>query len=399
MADRAEELGLQVAALEPETVAALKEVLPVFGATNNPVDITAQGLVDPSIMRESLKILLSDRNVDIAAVWLAFTEKHADITVQTFAEAKAQTNKPFVVSWVGIPDAALAKMREHGIAVLRGAEPAVDAIAALARYAEARRNWLADREQRANLALPGLSLPRASGPLPSMTARALLEQAGVAVVPATLVQSAEGAVAAAEALGYPVAIKIESPDILHKTESQGIRLGVKDADAVRWAYQAVVDSAHRYKRETRVQGVLVQPMAAGEVELVVGLKNDPVFGVVVMVGLGGIHVEVLKDVTFRKAPVTVAEAQRMLQELRSRALLDGVRGKRPVDRDRVARVVSAVSGLGAALGPALVELDLNPVLCGPEGAIAVDWLLVLKDRSQEDALPDDGTQSAGRPAA
>ena len=119
-------------------------------------------------------------------------------------------------------------------------------------------------------------------------------------------------------------------------------------------------------------------MAAGDVELVVGLKRDPVFGVVVMVGLGGIHVEVLKDVSFRRAPVTAAEAGRMLDELKGKALLDGVRGKPAVDRQALARLISAASQLGAAAGTRMAELDLNPVLCGPGGAVAVDWLMVLE---------------------
>jgi acetyltransferase len=377
MADRAEELGLDVATLSPDTVAALKDVVPVFGSTSNPVDITAQGLVDPSIMRESLRIVLADPAVHIGVVWLAFTEKHADITVQTFAEAKAQTDKPFVVSWVGIPDAALARMREHGIAVLRGAEPAVDAVAALVRYAEVRRQTLADKPAQAALRLPALGLPEAAGPVSSVLAHDILAKAGIATVAATLARTADEAVAAADAFGYPVAMKIESPDILHKTEAQGVRLGVRDADAVRWAYQALVDSAGRYKRDARIDGVLVQPMARGDVELVVGLKHDAVFGMIVMVGLGGIHIEVLKDVVFRKAPVTVDEAGRMLHDLKSRAVLEGVRGAAPVDRAAVAHLVSAVSCFGAAAGDRLRELDLNPVLCGPDGAAAVDWLLVL----------------------
>jgi acyl-CoA synthetase (NDP forming) len=354
-------------------------VVPVFGAISNPVDITAQGLVDPTIMRESLKIVLSDPSVDIAVVWLAFTEKHADITVQTFAEAKAQTSKPFVVSWVGIPDAALARMREHGIAVLRGAEPAVDAVAALVRYAEARRNWLADKPARRALELPALGLPAEAGPVASLDARALLDGAGIPTVAAELVKSADEAVAAAQRFGYPVALKIESPDILHKTEAHGVRLGLRDADAVRWAYQAVIDGARRYRRDARIDGALVQPMAQGDVELVIGLKHDANFGMVVMVGLGGIHIEVLKDVVFRKAPVTDAEADRMLQELKSRAVLEGVRGRGPVDRRALTRMISAVSRFGAAAGERLVELDLNPVLCGPEGVAAVDWLMVLAE--------------------
>ena len=379
MADRADELGLHVATLTDETTTRLKEVVPVFGSTRNPVDITAQGLVDASIMRESLKILLSDPNVDIAAVWLAFTEKQADVTVQSFVEAKAQTDKPFIVSWVGIPDGALSRMREHGIAVLRGAEPAVDAIAALVRYAEARRSWLADKMPRQALRLPQLALPGSAGAVPSMAARALLEQAGVPTVPAALAKTPEEALAAAAKLGYPVALKIESPDILHKTEAQSVRLGLSDADAVVDAYQAIIDNARRYQREARVDGVLVQPMAKGGVELVIGLKQDSVFGVVIMVGLGGIHTEVLKDVAFRKAPVTRAEAGRMLEELKSKALLEGVRGGKPVDRQALVRMISAVSCLGAAAGDRLLELDLNPVLCGPEGVTAVDWLIVLRE--------------------
>lgn len=376
MADRAEELGLRVATLAPETVSALQKVVPVFGATGNPVDITAQGLVDPSLMRESLKILLSDPGIDVAIAWLAFTEKAADATVQSFLEAKAHTNKPFVVSWVGIPEHALKALREQGIAVLRGAEPAVDAVAALVNYAKTRRDWMADKPARAALELPSIRIPAGEGVVPSLQARAILDGSGVATVPARLATSADEAVAAAEGLGYPVAMKIESPDIAHKTEAHGVRLNVKDEDAVRWAFQAIVDAAKKHRRDTRIDGVLIQPMAHGDVELVVGLQQDAVFGTVVMAGLGGIHIEVLKDVVFRKAPVTEAEAGRMLDELKSSALLSGVRGKAPVDRAALTKMISAVSRLGASAQQGIRELDLNPVLAGPDGVVAVDWLMV-----------------------
>lgn len=377
MADRAEELGLDVAVLSADTVARLRQVVPVFGSTGNPVDITAQGLVDPSLMRESLKILLSDDKVHVAIAWLAFTEKEADVTVQSFIEARQATSKPFIVSWVGIPEPALLKLREAGIPVLRGAEPAVDAVAALVRYAEARRNWLADEAARSSLALPRLALPDQAGFVASLPARALLEQAGVNVARAVLARSADEAVKAASELGYPVVLKIESVDIAHKTEVQGVKLGLKDAEAVRWAYTAVTDAAHRFKPDAQVEGVLVQPMVEGDVELVIGLQNDPVFGPVVMVGLGGIHIEVLKDVAFRKAPVTPAEAGRMLDELKSRAILDGVRGKPAINREALTAMISNVSCLGAAAGSRLKELDINPVLAGPLGVTAVDWLMVL----------------------
>jgi acyl-CoA synthetase (NDP forming) len=270
-------------------------------------------------------------------------------------------------------------LRERGIAALRGAEPAVDACAALARFALARRDFLADDEARAALRVPVLDLPASGGPVPSVYTRALLARAGVETAACELATDAEAAVACAERLGYPVALKIESPDILHKTEAQGVRLGLRDAAAVRRAHAEIVESARRYRADARVQGVIVQAMARGGVELVVGLQRDREFGTVVMAGLGGIHVEVLKDAVFRPVPVTPAEAGRMLDELRGRALLDGARGGQVVDRAALARLISAVSCFGAAAGARIESLDLNPVLAGPGGVVAVDWRLLLAE--------------------
>jgi len=377
MADRAEELGLTVAKLTDETTRTLKATIPAFGSPNNPVDITAQGVVNPSLMRDSLKILLADPGVDIAIVWLSFTDKYAEITVQGFIEAKAQANKPFVVCWMGMPDVAVPLMRAAGIPYLRSAEPSVDAVAALMRYAEARRHWLADAVARQALTLPRLALPAQPGPVASLEGQALLAQCGVATAPAKLATSAEEAATAAAALGYPVVLKIESPDILHKTEARGVALNLANADAVKAAHAELLANAKRYNPKARIAGVLVQKMAQGDVELVIGLKRDPTFGPVVMVGLGGVLIEVFRDVAFRAAPVTEAEALRMLDELKSRVVLDGVRGKPPVNKQALAQMVSAVSRFGAAAGERLAELDLNPVLAGPQGATAVDWLMVL----------------------
>jgi len=173
-------------------------------------------------------------------------------------------------------------------------------------------------------------------------------------------------------------LKIESPDILHKTEAKGVALNLSDDTAVRGAFSALIANAKQYKADARIAGVLVQAMATGDVELVIGLKRDPTFGPVVMIGLGGVLIEVFKDVVFRAAPVTEAEALRMLGELKSRVLLDGVRGKPPVNKTALAQMISAVSRFGAAAGPRLAELDLNPVLAGPQSVTAVDWLMVLE---------------------
>jgi acetate---CoA ligase (ADP-forming) len=175
-----------------------------------------------------------------------------------------------------------------------------------------------------------------------------------------------------------VALKIESPDVLHKTEVGGVKLGLDSADAVRRAFAEITINVKQQRPHAAIEGIIVQRMAQGGVELVVGLKRDPVFGPVLMVGLGGIHVEVLKDVVFRAAPVTPTEAGRMLDELHGNTILDGVRGRPPVDRAALTRMISAVSVFGASAETRLRELDLNPVFASADGVIAADWLLVLE---------------------
>ena len=378
-ADRAEELGLPVPVLADDTQRRLKEVIPGFGSSANPVDITGQFVAEPGLLRDAVRIVLDDPRVHVALVWLQLMETHVDELLGIFGEIQAAATKPFVVCWVAAPERALAGLRARGIAVLRGAEPAVEACAALTRYAAARRDFLAGEPARAALRMPALDLPAVGGPVAALAVRELLEGAGIETVACELAPDADAAVAAAGRLGYPVALKIDSLDILHKTDAGGVRLDLPDADAVRRACAEIIESARRHRPGARMSGVIVQAMAAGGVEMAVGLKRDRGLGTVVMAGLGGIHVEVLKDVVFRPAPVTVAEASRMLDGLRGRALLDGARGAPAVDRAALARLISAVSCFGVAAGNRLDSLDLNPVLAGPSGAVAVDWRLVLSD--------------------
>ena len=254
----------------------------------------------------------------------------------------------------------------------------MDAVAALVNYAAARRAWQAEAGARRELLPPELDWVAPAGPVPTLDGAKLLRGCGVALTETQLATNAAEAVACANALGYPVALKIESPQIPHKTEAGGVALNLADAAAVFAAFSQVIASAGRYAPAATVAGVIVQRMAANGVDMVVGLHRDPVYGTVLMAGLGGIHVEVLKDVVFRKVPVTVAEAGRMLDELKSKAVLDGVRGEPAADRKALTRLISAVSLFGVAAGEQLVELDLNPVRAGPDGAVAVDWLMTCR---------------------
>ncbi len=382
MADRAEELKLAVPILGEGTQRALRAVIPAFGATHNPVDVTGQFLAEPALLRESVKLVLADPQVHIGIVWLQLMDAYADVLVALFRELQAEVSKPFVVCWVAAPEQALQELRGAGIAVLRGAEPAVDAVAALVDYAAARRRWQADHAVRAALRLPEVQLPPQPGPLATLDGARLLQACGVPLAATALATTADAAVACASQLGYPVALKIESPDILHKTDVGGVRLELSDPAAVRSAFLQVIENAKRHAPSARITGVIVQAMVRGEIEFVIGLKRDPVFGAIVMAGLGGVFIEVLNDVALRAAPVTETEAGRMLDELQGRALLDGVRGKPAADRAALVKLISAISLFGAAAGERLAELDLNPVRVGPRGAVAADWLMVL-DRAPE----------------
>lgn len=377
MSDRAEEVGLSLPELAPETVSRLREILPAFAATGNPVDVTAQFIADPSMLRESVKAVLADPKVDVAVVWLQLMDGFVDRLTETFRQIRDEVDKPFVVAWVAAPEAGLKALRDLGIAAFRGAEPAIDAVAAMVDWGAARRAWQDDASARTALSgsLPEPSVPRTGDALSTMEGARLLADAGVPLAAVNLVEDVDAAVSAAERLGWPVVMKIESPDILHKTEVGGVAVGLADADAVRGAWTRLMANARTGAPEARVAGMVVQEMAPGTLEMVIGVQDDPVFGPVVMVGFGGILVEVLADVTFARAPVTPAQAMGMLGRLRGRALLDGVRGAPPVDRRALAALISSVSVFAAANAGRIASLDLNPVLVGPERTVAVDWLL------------------------
>jgi acyl-CoA synthetase (NDP forming) len=377
MADRAEELGLEVPRLSAETTAVLEAAIPAFGATGNPVDVTGQFLADPKILLDSVNAVLEDPSVDIAVVWLQLMEGYVDLLIDIFRDIKATAKKPFIVCWVAASDAALARMSELGIATMRGADPTIEAISGLVQYREARDAWRTDHDARQNPLLPSIDLPRGSGVAPTVAAAKALIAADIPLTRHTLCRTVEEACVAAKAIGYPVAMKIESLDLPHKTEAGGVMLGLADEPGLCAAYHQIIGNAAAFDANANIDGVIVQEMAKGTLEIVVGLKHDPVFGSVVMAGIGGVFVEVLRDVVFRRAPVTQMQALEMLNSLNGAVMLDGVRGSPPVDKGALADLIAAVSRFGASASGRIQELDLNPVLAGPEGATVVDWLMVM----------------------
>lgn len=374
IADRAAELGLTIPTLTAATQARLRQIVPAFGSIANPVDVTAQFLAQPSILRDSIDAVMADPGVHIGIVWMQLMDAHVDMLVELFAQARANTAKPLIIVWVAASDKALTGLRERGVCVMRGADPAVEAAQALARYADTK-------QRLAPSPTPGRALPsdfhRSGGVVPTLAAQSLLRAAGVILAPAELAKTPEDAGRIAGQLARSVALKIESPDIAHKTEVSGVRLGLTGEEVTAAARDLIADVTVR-KPGVRIDGVVVQPMASPGVEMVIGYRRDPAFGPVIMLGLGGIFVEVLKDVAFRAAPVSPDEVRVMIEDLKGKAVLRGARGKPAVDEAALAELVAAVSRFGAGAGDRLVELDLNPVIADPDGATAVDWLMVVE---------------------
>ncbi len=377
MADRAEEVGLAVPELGVNTQARLGRVMPAFGAAGNPVDVTGQFVARPELLTESVVALLDDPAIDVAIVWLQLMTAHVDALLDIFREIQERTKKPFLVCWVAAPEAAIKELRAMEIPVYPAGERAVEAAAALSRYGMLKPPG---DELSVNAISAAPEGSTGSGMQPSVEASNWLRDAGVPMARVGLAQSEDSAVSLWRANGGPVALKIESPDIPHKTEVDGVILNVNDEDAVRAGFRMLVERTRSHMPEARLAGVLVQEMSGGHVELVVGVQRDPVFGMIVMVGFGGILVEVLKDVTFRRAPFDPDEAKAMLDELRMSAILDGVRGKPAVDREAVAALLSRLSHWASSMEPRLSELDLNPVLVGEDGPSVVDCVMIFEDR-------------------
>src|SRR5437016_5193468 len=202
------------------------------------------------------------------------------------------------------------------------------------------------------------------------------EAYGIAVPKEGVATSAADAAKIATAMGFPVVLKIVSPEILHKTEAGGVLVGVKSADEAQKGYDAIIANAKKYNAKASILGVQVQQMLAGGQEVIIGAVTDPVFGKLVAFGLGGVLVEVLKDVTFRLAPATKEDALSMLDGIAAAQILKGVRGADPVNRDALAKTIQNVSQLVADY-PEIAEMDLNPVFASKQGAIAADVRIVV----------------------
>jgi acetate---CoA ligase (ADP-forming) len=384
MADAGAKFGLAWHPFVAETQDALGKLMPGYGKVSNPTDLTSLATGDQNFYRNALTTIASDPGVDVLIPIVPSLTKN---DLQQSAELIRQCAKSAVLLWVGgctdDKNFSAKDLVRAGIPVFRDATPCARAIRAAFDFGQYVQAY--QQGELTPLRPTGVDQAQAEsrfkglgGKITEREAKQLLACYGLPVTQEALAENAEQAVAMAAKIGGKIALKIDSPDIAHKTEAGGVHLGVEGESAVTGSYEAIVNAARNYAPQAKINGVLVQEMARPGVEMMLGVIRDAVFGPIIVAGFGGIHVEVLKDVAYRVAPVTPSQAGAMLDELRGVKLLAGVRGMSARDREAVVDAIVRLSWFAHDFRDNITEMDINPLMVYEQGAGArvLDALMV-----------------------
>jgi acyl-CoA synthetase (NDP forming) len=378
MADTLTMHGMVVPPLSADLQAGLRAVMPSYGASGNPVDVTAQGANTRPAMMTALETLARSDEIDMVVLISSLTSETRVSLDSDRIRAVAETcGKPVTVWTYTLPSTfGRDQAARCGLFLHSSLRNVGVALGKLVTYAESLQRALPERFDPVSGALPA--------GLPAVVPEYLARQVLAAWLPEgreRLATSADDAAKAAAVVGFPVALKVQSADLPHKTEAGGVRLGLGDADAVRAAYTAMMADVARHTPGAAIDGVLVQRMAPKGHELVVGMVNDPTFGPIMMVGYGGVTVELFGDVVHSPAPVSEADATRMILSLKSAKLLTGFRGAAAIDLAPAAKLVAALSRAAVTLRDQVREFELNPVILHADGSglTVADALVMMKE--------------------
>lgn len=386
-ADALEPQGMELVDLSPATVDRLKPLFPPEASIRNPLDMIASAT--PEKYNVALGALLDDASIDSAvAIFVPpLGVSQSEVADAIVSAATKSPAKPVLTVLMGTQGLAEAKVELHraGIPAYIFPESAARALGALRRHREWRARPAAhprplpvDRDRAARV-IQKVSKERRSK-LSELEVLGVLTAYGITTAPARLAPGPEEAAKAAKEIGYPVALKIVSPQVIHKTELGAVRVDIATSVDLKTACVEMLDSVHRNVPEAVIDGILVQKMVHGGRETIVGFSRERAFGALVMFGLGGVYVEAFKDVIFRVAPISPLDAHDMLKGIRGVPILEGVRGAPPVDFAALAEALQRVSQLATDF-PEIAELDVNPLLAFPQGATAVDARILLTPKS------------------
>jgi acetate---CoA ligase (ADP-forming) len=387
VSDAADSAGLEIYDLADQTKSHLQGVLPDFGTPHNPLDGTGAMYDDAQIFPRLLDALIHDPNMDLVTVNIEANDprpkelKSGNRFATATAAAAAASEKPIAIfsSVIGgaVDPEIVLPLRAAGVPLMEGAEFAMAALHSLAEYHEF---FAASQSSEHENGTSSHDIRLPAGTLPTEEAFRLLASFGIRVAPAVLAISAEEAVAVANRIGFPVALKVESCKIPHKSDVGGVALGVASAAEVRNAFNRIHEHVKARAPEAEIAGVLVQRMVPEAIEMILGIKRDPLFGPVIICGFGGIYVELLRDVAIGIPPLSREQAYGLVRRLRGWPLLTGIRGKSPADINALCESIVAISRLAVSVGEQLLALDINPLVVHPndQGAVAVDALVHIR---------------------
>ena len=385
LADKCTEYGLNVIPLTKETQEKLRNILPKFASFVNPVDLTQAVQTDFSLMDKCINIVSADPNVETIIFCHCSRYVKEDILDQIIKKAKTseKTMISIIFGDISTCQKQMRYLNDQFVPAVGEMGVAVKALSSLIKYNYRRQLFMQEKhvslvplkaKEDVSTILAKIA-PEAK--LTEEEAKQILKTYDIPVTKEEIATGPEEAVAAAARIGYPVALKILSPDILHKTEAGGVKLNLDTPEKILAAYKEIITNTSAYQPDVKIKGVLVQEMLPAGVETIIGISRDPVFGPVVMFGLGGIYVEVLEDVTLRVVPLTKSDAYEMIEEIKGHRILDGVRGQSPVNKSAIAEVILKVAQLAQDF-PQIKELDINPLICSDKGVWAADALIVLQ---------------------
>lgn len=390
--DAAEKYGLPLKFAPEDVQTELKKYMPEFGSAKNPIDLTGQA--GNEWYYDAVRYAIAQPWVDGMVVLYCETAmtNPTEIAhgIKKALNDSGITGKPVTVSFVGGEKSASAMtyLIKEGIPAYAAPDVAVNAMAALREYDNLRHmvseaaTPCAPSDQAAARAVIRRVREEGRNTLTEIEAKQVFSAYGLPITKTLLARTEAEAVKLAQKIGFPVVMKIVSPDILHKSDAGGVKVNIKDEASVHDAFRSILANARNYKAEASIHGIAIQEMAPWGTEVILGSVNDPTFGPTMMFGLGGIFVEVLKDVTFRVAPVSKGQAMRMLGEIRGAPILAGVRGESPRDREAMGNLLCNYSHMILELGDEIAESDANPVLVYEEGKglKVVDARIILKKK-------------------
>jgi len=389
MADYYTKMGLAIPEPSQTTRKVASKELAAFGKVANPFDLTGQIFSDPEMFGRCMKLFMAESNFDIIQVNVSMVagQSSENRGIQILESAQGSL-KPVVTWWAagGLSEPGIKVLGNSGITLFKSPDRCARAVKALVDYYQQRQTRsgtakaVYDNEESIPLEKAKKILNAGNTSLSEHQSKSLLALYGIPVTKEKVVNRSRDAVEFAETIGFPVVLKIDSPDITHKSEAGAVRLGVNSKEEILQVYQDIVENAKKYDPEARINGVIVQEMIQGGTEVIVGMSEDPQFGPTVAFGLGGIFVEILQDISLRVVPLLKSDAEFMVREIKGYKILQGVRGKKSSDIKAVIDVLMKISKLAEDWKDQISEIDINPLVVFDRGrgVKALDGLVVLK---------------------